>query len=604
MHFFHIPTMGTCFTADSPIRVAPLGISSVISLVDDILLEQLRKYYAAEYQMSYEPIPLNAEDGRAKRITAYLNLVKIIVDRNFKEIRELPLGNDNRKDLYFRLLPEDHPLKKGYLDFLAAPENSQERKDLETGLSAGMKPGSIDVNIMVKLDRVPLDASGNKADDLYSDAKTALRGYALSDLDHSAIVFSAGINQNLYQYASQFPDFYRDENGVIKKRIIVKISDYRSALTQGKFFARKGLEISEFRIESALNCGGHTFPAKGLLLPQILAEVCENRESLLHSFKPAVRKYYESVIGDVSRLEKEYETRITVQGGIGTADEIARLKEDYQVDGVGIGSPFLLVPEATLLDHTTREALAKATSKELYLSYASPLGVPFNNLYTSGSERARRRALSEGRPGTACPKGFLRNNTEFTSYPVCTASAFYQKKKAEALQSAGLSPEELERQLAMVYEKSCICDQLGNGALIAFGIKAEANAPQAICPGPGAAYFNREYSLTEMADHFYGRGKSLVSEDRPHFFAEEIRIYTEWFGNAVARYEGDPDYGKWLDEAGANLQKAFEFCLKIADGKRFGNENLESIAEAVQTCKPLIESAVKALAAKRNNRNS
>ena len=46
LHRFHIPVMGLSFTIDSPIRVAPFGISSVISIVDDVLIERIRKYYS------------------------------------------------------------------------------------------------------------------------------------------------------------------------------------------------------------------------------------------------------------------------------------------------------------------------------------------------------------------------------------------------------------------------------------------------------------------------------------------------------------------------------------------------------------------------------
>ena len=45
MHSFHIPVMGIGYSIDSPIKVARYGISSVISLVDDILIEEMRKYY-------------------------------------------------------------------------------------------------------------------------------------------------------------------------------------------------------------------------------------------------------------------------------------------------------------------------------------------------------------------------------------------------------------------------------------------------------------------------------------------------------------------------------------------------------------------------------
>ena len=37
-HTFHIPVMGTAFTADTPLKVAQYGIDSVVSIVDDVLI--------------------------------------------------------------------------------------------------------------------------------------------------------------------------------------------------------------------------------------------------------------------------------------------------------------------------------------------------------------------------------------------------------------------------------------------------------------------------------------------------------------------------------------------------------------------------------------
>ena len=39
VHSFHIPVLGLAFSIDTPIRVARFGISSVISIVDDILID-------------------------------------------------------------------------------------------------------------------------------------------------------------------------------------------------------------------------------------------------------------------------------------------------------------------------------------------------------------------------------------------------------------------------------------------------------------------------------------------------------------------------------------------------------------------------------------
>ncbi len=90
LHSFHIPVMGIGHSVDTPIRVAPFGISSVISLVDDLLLEQLRHYYCRVNDLPWTAIPREARDGRAKRITAYLDLVLHLVNRKMEAIRREP----------------------------------------------------------------------------------------------------------------------------------------------------------------------------------------------------------------------------------------------------------------------------------------------------------------------------------------------------------------------------------------------------------------------------------------------------------------------------------------------------------------------------------
>ena len=88
------------------------------------------------------------------------------------------------------------------------------------------------------------------------------------------------MNPRLYGYIAQFDDFFPNENGYIKKKIILKVSDYRSAVIQGKFLAKKGLWISEYRIESGLNCGGHAFATDGYLMGPILAEFRDRRQGV------------------------------------------------------------------------------------------------------------------------------------------------------------------------------------------------------------------------------------------------------------------------------------------------------------------------------------
>ena len=131
------------------------------------------------------------------------------------------------------------------------------------------------------------------------------------------------------------------------------------------------------------------------------------------------------------------EVLITVQGGIGTADEDESLLRYYLVDRTGWGTPFLLVPEVANVDNGHLEKLLAATDGDVYLSDSSPLGVPFWNLRTSASEETRRQYIREGKPGSPCVKGAARLNTEFTDIPICPASRAYIKRKLQYFRRKG-----------------------------------------------------------------------------------------------------------------------------------------------------------------------
>jgi hypothetical protein len=572
--------MGTGHSVDTPIRVAPFGISSVISLVDDLLLEKIRRHYISEFKLTDEPIPWNVEDGRAKRITAYMETVHKIVQLKFEAIKKLPFFQNNDKKKYFDLLPDTAPLKQAYekmLKMAAGPERSA----LESDLTERMTPGSIGVNIMVKLDKMNFGANGAIMSEEFSDAKSALRGYANSSLQ-SSIIFSAGINQSLFSYMTRFRDFYRDAKGEIKKKIILKVSDFRSALIQGKFMAKKGLEVHEFRIESGLNCGGHAFASNGELLPALLQEFKEKRDQLVAEFQPMIQRFYEEMGWEYPEAAKHHHPLVTVQGGIGTHGEVRRLQEDFGMDLTGWASPFLLVPEATCVDNPTRELLRQAKEDDLYLSDVSPLGVPFNNVRNSGSEIWTKNRIAAGTPGSPCPKKFLVSNTEFTEKPICHASSEYQELKLKQIDELDIPDVEKRYRKKMVMEKTCICDHLGNGALIALGIEQERNSPQSICPGPNIAWFDRIYTLQEMVDHIYGRGKSLVSPERPHMFAKEIVMYVDYVEKLVDRCTYTTREIKTLREFFANMEEGMAFCLTLAERPAYPDENLASIPPCVE----------------------
>lgn len=580
-HHFHIPVMGTGHSIDSPIRVAHLGISSVISVVDDLLCEKIRKHYAGEFNLPYKNIPRSATDGRAERITAYLDTVAGIVSTKFEELKKTPIFENSEKDRYFSLLPDGNPLKTIYHQ-VSTLTDAGERKQWIDDLTARITPGSIDVNIMAKVDALGTDRDDQPMSSEFSDASAALRGYANSKISSSGLVLSAGFNPRLYGYLSEFKDFYRDATGQIKKRVILKVSDFRSALIQGKFLAKKGIEVAEFRIESGLNCGGHAFPSDGHLMPVLLQEFREKREQLVETFQPMVKSFYESMDWDYPELtEEDVNPKITVQGGIGTNGEMHRLLEDFEMDGTGWGSPFLLVPEATCVDDFTSKLLANAGEKELYLSNVSPLGVPFNNILGSGSDIHTKELVNKGKPGSKCPKGFLVSNTEFTENPICTASAEYQILKISSIQESDLPDKDKEKQKNKVMEKTCLCTNLGTGSLIRLGIMKPSYGRQAICPGPNIAWFNREYSLDEMVDHIYGRSESLVPEERPHMFAKELVMYVDYVSE-LSLLTGPEDSGwKKLLKMKKNLEQGMDLCMEIAEGEPYPGENLASLRETV-----------------------
>ncbi|MEO7777771.1 MAG: hypothetical protein ABIY63_09585 [Fibrobacteria bacterium] len=581
-HYLHIPIMGTGFTIDTALRVAKFGISSVLSLVDDLLIERIRKHYAAQYSMPFEAITASQPDARAQRITAYLNMVDIIVNRQIEEIRALPFEVGNDKTKYFELLPETSAVKKLYLEYIATLDG-QEKRQLEADLNRAIVPGKIDCNIMTKLDRINYDREGHAMSMEHADAKSALRGFANSTI-RADIVFSAGINPTLYGYMENFPDFYRTESGPARKGVILKVSDYRSSMIQGKFIAKKGIEVREFRIESGLNCGGHAFASDGYLMGPILQEFKDNRSKFPQMFEPMIASWYEKK-GRVYPAEaRDRDIPVTAQGGIGNFAEVQRLMDFYGMDATGWASPFLLVPEATALDNATRQQLAAAREKDLYLSDVSPLGVVFNNLRNSTSEQWTKKQIANGKPGSPCPKKYLVSNTEFTHLPICTASKEYQGMKLKAMGVDAVPPADTpDQKVQAVYQKSCICDQLGNGALINLGI-IKSEAPVSVCPGPNIAYFDRLYTLREMVNHIYGRGRSLVPNDRPHMFSKDLVMSVDYFGKlANALASQDAKAFAYLGVFHANLQEGLLYYRRfLAETSAYPGENLASLKETMQ----------------------
>jgi hypothetical protein len=568
-HTFHIPVMGLSYTIDSPIKVAHLGISSVMSMFEHNMIEKMRKYYAEKFNFPFEPITTKVEDFRAERITSYLNLVDKIVKEKYENLKSSFLEKRDELEKYFELLPSFADLKERFDEMV---ENNTSVKDIQKWLNENLHIGDIDVNIMTKLDgpnyngkeQLPIEQN---------NAHVALRGFAKSDLE-SSIVLSAGMNPRLFGYMENFEDFYPDAKGKLKKKIILKVSDYRSALIQGKFFAKKGLWISEYRVESGLNCGGHAFASDGYLLGPILEEFKNNRETLLQTtfemFKAALERKERPIPNKIPQI------KLTAQGGVGTADEHQFLIDHYDVDSVGWGTPFMLVPEATTVDEHTMKVLSDAREEDLYLSKASPLGVPFNNVRGSSKDIERKELAAAGKPGSPCPKRFLAFNTEYSERPLCTASTQFINIKLKELNAENLSKEEYDKRYDTITEKECLCNGLSSASLIVnnLDIKMEGEAVS-VCPGPNMAYYSGKFSLKEMVDHIYGRINILNTNNRPNMFIKELKMYVDYLKDKIdeASIPFTTKQIKYFKTFQTNLNNGIEYYKKMF------SENRDSLKE-------------------------
>ncbi|MGC1241924.1 MAG: hypothetical protein WA874_10055 [Chryseosolibacter sp.] len=584
-HSFHIPVMGLAFTVDSPIKVARYGISSVISIIEDKLIELMRKHYYAHVNRPYIPITTKEDDYRARRITDYLNLVNEIVNDQIEKLRTsaFEAGSDIVK--YFEMLPQQSVIRQMYLK-MKHLNDPKEREALQSYLRSQIRPGTIDVNIMTKVDKSNHNSKGEPIPD-GSDAVTALRGYINSNLTDSSVIFSAGLNPRLFNYMEKVSAFNAKAYGVFDKKVVIKVSDYRSALIQGKYLAKKGIWVSEFRIESGLNCGGHAFATDGTLLGPILDEFKSKAEELA----AALSSLYNPVVKEKGGLvyDRPHPVKISVQGGIGTHEEASFLSSHYGVNSTGWGTPFLLCPEATTVDAETLTLLSAAKEEDVVLSKNSPLGVRFNYLKGTSAEKEKLSRIRQGRPGSPCTEKHLVSNTEFSKDPICTASHTYQKQKIQQLQSLNLSEEAYNKQYAEVVSKECLCIGLMNSAVHAYNLPpVKKLTAVTVCPGPNIAYFSKIVSLQEITDHIYGRANIISAPNRPHMFIKELELNIDYLQERIADlHDKNEKVFKEITAFGDQLLKGIAYYRNLS--KEIVKNSLEIFLQELHHCETRID---------------
>ena len=207
------------------------------------------------------------------------------------------------------------------------------------------------------------------------------------------------------------------------------------------------------------------------------------------------------------------------------------------MDATGWGSPFLLVPEVTNVDNETLDILAHSKEDDYYLSHSSPLGIQFNNFKNSTIDAQRLGRIEKNRPGSACTKKYLCNNTEFTEQPICTASREYQHLKIKQLKSQALPANEFQQQFDTITEKICLCEGLCASTYLKYNmLKPKESKAVAICPGPNLAYFSGIYTLDDMVGHIYGRLNLLEKIERPHIFIKELGLYIDYFQGELQQF--------------------------------------------------------------------
>ncbi len=529
LHSFHIPVMGLAFTIDTPIKVAHLGISSVISLGDDFLIEKALMFYSNKYSIPIGKIDRKEKETRTNIITYYLDLIDEIVDINWNLHINNLIEDDNYRNEFFDLLPDDTFWKNKWKNSIM---NLPKKQKVEF-CKINFTKGGIDVNIMTKVDKKNY-LNGEELPIQFNDAHAAICGFVNSKLK-SSVVLSAGMSPALFNFMQKFDEFLPNCDGKLLKKITVKVSDYRSALIQGKMLAKKGLWVSEIRIESGLNCGGHAFPTNGNLLGPILEEFKQRRNEIYEE----LYSIYNSTLKASGKFVNNFFPRmkISAQGGVGTNQEHNFLLKNYALDSVGWGSPFLLVPEAVSIDNITLQMLSCAREDDIYLSDASPLGIPFNNLKNSTRQQHQNQKVLANKAGSPCTKKFLKMNTEFGDEGLCTASREYIKNAIDLLEKSKLSATVQEKEKQKLYEKECLCCGLSMPFMVEHNLSHRMEGHGvSVCPGPNLAYFEGIFSLKDMIKHIYGRKNLISRTDRPNVFIKEIQLYMDYLAKQLLKY--------------------------------------------------------------------
>ncbi|MBW2998298.1 hypothetical protein KY321_02050, partial [Candidatus Woesearchaeota archaeon] len=476
---------------------------------------------ADEYGLEFRNFKKSEPIYRTNVITEFCNLMQEIVSINFGKIKKLGWGKNSDLSKYFRMLPSGSELRKKFL----------EKTNLDS-LIDKLVLGSVDVNVMSKLNV----NNTTSEDSTYNEAIAAINGYAKSNLNTN-LVLSAGADPGIASYLGRATDldgnnpFIPNEQGIAKKGLILKVTDYRSSRLQaGRILAKQGLVVKEFRIESGLAAGGHLFPTQGKLLGPILEEFKENKNNL--NYVKEVNKAREKQ--GLALIEVDLKPNITYQGSVSTYEELELLEQYYGV-GVGIGTPFLTVDELGFSDKDLLEYMIESTNEDVVVGNCSPITTYMNLRFTS-SEFSKFDNIDLGTPGANCRLGHAKIKKLDDGRDVCAASKIYQKQQLKKLDKLDLNQEQYEFIFNKVVDCACICDHLTHSLYKLKGIETNFDLTPTVCPGPNLAEFDKNSTFEEMINHFYGRKAINNPELHENMFVRELSLYLDLLENQVYEF--------------------------------------------------------------------
>ena len=125
-----------------------------------MLIEKLRKMYCIKYDIPYNEITEKTEDFRAKRITSYLNLINSLAEKKFEEFKNATIEKGNMIKEYFNKLPDYSTIKQ---EFNSLTKKYLNLTDIQNWIKENISMGSVDVNIMTKVDKENSSIRGSAA---------------------------------------------------------------------------------------------------------------------------------------------------------------------------------------------------------------------------------------------------------------------------------------------------------------------------------------------------------------------------------------------------------------------------------------------------------